>query len=66
MDEIDRQCNEALGVLREIVRGMPYESNIICQALVELAAEHELQTDLDLLYGRVDSAIMKIEGGCNE
>ena len=62
MDEIDKQCNEALDLLREMLRGVPYDSNIICQVLVELAAEYADEKCIyDDLHGRVESAVMRLQ-----
>jgi hypothetical protein len=61
MDEIEKQCNEALEMLRAMAAKIPHDSNIVCQALIELAAEYEDSGFLENLHGRVNGAVMRIK-----
>jgi hypothetical protein len=61
MDETEKQCNDALAMLREMAAKVPHDSNIVCQALVELAAEYEDVEFLENLHGRVNGAVMRIK-----
>jgi hypothetical protein len=68
MENIERDCDAALEALRHEAAKLPYDRNIVCQALIELATEYENSAHLENLHGRVDGAMMKVKsmtGGVN-